>query len=70
MDKINRIKSEHPGEWIGMKDKKVVVTSNTHRELYKTLKDKGIHGVHVFYSPTQKEKKYGFLLHCDKSKWK
>ena len=36
--------------------------SESHRESYKKLKEKMIEGVYAFYSPTEDEKKYGFLL--------
>jgi len=59
---IEKLKSEHVGEWIGVKDEELVTTSESHRELYKKLKEKKISGVYIFYSPTEKEKKYGFLF--------
>jgi trehalose-6-phosphate synthase len=62
---IEKVKNEHKGEWIGVKDEELVITSESHRELYKKLKEKKISGVYVFYSPTEKEKKYGFLFQVD-----
>jgi arginyl-tRNA--protein-N-Asp/Glu arginylyltransferase len=62
MGKIEKIKKEYIGRWIGVKDDELVAVSETHRELYKRLKEIGISGVYVFYSPTEKEKKYGFLF--------
>lgn len=61
MEEIEKIKKEHVGEWIGVKDE-LIVTSKSHRELYKKLKKKGIDGAYIFYSPTEKEKRYGFLF--------
>lgn len=62
MDKIEKIKEKYIGMWIGIKDDEPVVVSESHRELYKQLKEKDISGVYVFYSPTEAEKKYGFLF--------
>jgi len=59
---VEKVKREHIGKWIGLKDNEVVVVSETHDEIYKQLKEKGISDVYVFYSPTEKEKKYGFLF--------
>jgi len=62
MDKVEKIKREHVGRWIGVKDDELVAVSDSHRGLYKRLKEKGISGVYVFYSPTEEEKRYGFLF--------
>jgi len=62
VDVIEKVKKEHIGKWIGLRDKNVIVVSDTHEEIYKQLKEKGISEVYVFYSPTEKEKKYGFLF--------
>jgi len=57
-----KVKREHVGKWIGIKNGDVVAVSETHEDLYRELKKKGVDGVYVFYSPTEKEKKYGFLF--------
>lgn len=64
MDKtmIEKLKSEHVGKWIGVKDEELVITLESHRELYKKLKKKKITDAYVFYSLTEKEKEYGFLF--------
>lgn len=67
---IEKIKSENVGKWIGLKDSKVVVTSESHGELYKKLKEQGMNGIYVFYSPTEKEKRYGFLFQMNRWKLK
>jgi len=59
---VEKVKREHVGKWIGLKDSSVVAISETHEDLYKELRKKGIDEVYVFYSPTEKEKKYGFLF--------
>ena len=61
MDKVEKIKREHVGRWIGVKDDELVAVSDSYRGLYKRLKEKGISGGYVFYSPTEEEKRYGFL---------
>jgi len=50
------------GKWIGLKDGDVVAISDTHEDLYRELRKKSIDDVYVFYSPTEEEKKYGFLF--------
>ena len=59
---IEKIKQKHVGKWIETKGTDVVAISDTHEEIYKQLKKKGFDGVYVFYSPTEKEKEYGFLF--------
>jgi len=59
---LEKVKRKHIGKWIGLKDGDVVVVSDTHEDLYGELKKKGVDGVYVFYSPTDEEKKYGFLF--------
>ncbi|MEA2090073.1 MAG: hypothetical protein U9O89_04870 [Thermoproteota archaeon] len=59
---IEKIKQKHIGKWIGTKGNGVMAISDTHEGIYKQLKKKGVDGVYVFYSPTQKEKEYGFLF--------
>jgi len=61
-DFIAKIKRKHVGKWIGTKGNDIVVTSDTYEEAYKELKKKGVDGVYVFYSPTEKEKEYDFLF--------
>jgi len=57
-----KVKRKYVGKWIGLKDGSVVAVSDTHEDLYKELRKKGVDEVYVFYSPTEKEKKYGFLF--------
>jgi len=59
---VEKLKSKHVGKWIGLKDANVVGTSRTHEGILKKLKQGNIDGVYVFYSPTEKEKEYGFLF--------
>jgi hypothetical protein len=59
---VEKVKREYVGKWIGLKDGSVVAISDTHEDLYKDLRKKGIDEVYVFYSPTEREKKYGFLF--------
>jgi len=59
---VEKIKREHVGKWIGLKDGDVVAISDTHEDLYRELRKKSIDDVYVFYSPTEEEKKYGFLF--------
>lgn len=59
---VERIKREYVGKWVGLKGKDVVVVSDSHGEVCKELKEKKLDGVYVFYSPTEKEKQYGFLF--------
>ena len=59
---VEKVKREYVGKWIGVKDGNVVLVSDTHEDLYRELKRKGVNGVYVFYSPTEEEKSYGFLF--------
>lgn len=59
---IEKVRCKHVGKWIGLKGTSVVAVSDTHDAIYKRLKEKGIDGVYVFYSPTEKEREYGFLF--------
>lgn len=68
MDKIERIKAEYIGRWVGIKDDELVAVSESHRELYKRLKEKGIGGIYVFYSPNRSRKKILFSLSGERSK--
>ncbi len=62
MELVEKVKKEHIGSWIGLRGEDVVVVSDTHDEVYRQLKERGISDVYVFYSPTEEEKKYGFLF--------
>jgi len=57
---VKKAKREHVGKWIGLRDGEIVAISDTLEDLYRELKRKGVDGVCVFYSPTEKE--YGFLF--------
>ena len=59
---VDRVKRKYVGKWIGLKDGKVVVVSDTYEGVYQELRRRGIDGVYVFYSPTEEEKRYGFLF--------
>jgi len=59
---IQELKSKYVGQWISVKEGELIATSKSHEELYGTLKDKKISGAYVFYSPTESEKRYGFLF--------
>ena len=59
---IEKVKSEYAGRWVGVKNGEVVAVSETHEGLYKILREKSLNGVYIFYSPTEEEKRYGFLF--------
>jgi len=59
---VEKVKKEYVGKWIGLRGRDVVAVSDTHDEIYRQLKEKGVSDVYVFYSPTEEEKKYGFLF--------
>lgn len=59
---VERVKSQHIGKWIGLKNRRVVAISDTHEDLYRKLREKDLDGVYVFYCPTDEQKKYGFLF--------
>jgi hypothetical protein len=60
--RIQELKVKYVGQWISVKDSKLIATSERYEELYDTLKEKNISGAYVFYSPTESEKRYGFLF--------
>jgi len=62
MELVEKVKKEYVGKWIGLRGRDVVAVSDTHDEIYRQLKEKGVSDVYVFYSPTEEEKKYGFLF--------
>jgi len=59
---LETVKNKHVGKWIGFKAAGVLVVSDTHDEVLKELKERHVDGAYVFYSPTEKEKEYGFLF--------
>lgn len=59
---VDKVKRKYVGKWIGLKDGKVVVVSDTYEGVYEELRRRGIDGVYVFYSPTEEERRYGFLF--------
>jgi len=59
---IEKVKSGYVGKWIGVKNGEVMAVSETHEGLYKILRKKSLDGAYIFYSPTEKEKRYGFLF--------
>jgi hypothetical protein len=56
------IRRKFAGKWIAVKDERVVAVSDSHDEMIREIKRKGLDGIYVFYSPTEKEKKYEFLF--------
>ncbi len=61
-DLVDKVKRKYVGKWIGLKDGKVVVVSDTHEGVYEELRIRKIDGVYVFYSPREEERRYGFLF--------
>lgn len=61
---LEKIKKENVGKWIAIRDTEVVATSRTFREVMRIVKEMGIKDITVVYSPTEEEKKYGYLFWC------
>jgi len=59
---VEEIKRRYVGKWIGAKGKEVVAVFDSHEELIKEIRKKGLDNVYVFYSPSPKEKEYEFLF--------
>ena len=59
---IEEVKRKYVGKWIAIKGKDVIAVCDTHEEVYKKLKEKNVNEAYVVYSPTEEEKKYGFLF--------
>lgn len=64
---IKKLTTQYKGKWIAIKGGKLISISESHREIYKMLKEQNLNGTYVFYSPTEKEKKYGFLFNLDRN---
>jgi len=56
------VRKKFAGKWIAVKEGRVVTVSDSHDEIMREIKQKGLDGIYVFYSPTEKEKKYEFLF--------
>lgn len=59
---VEKIKQKYVGKWVGLKGRDVVVVSDSHDQVCRELKEKKMDGVYIFYSPTEREKQYGFLF--------
>jgi len=59
---LEAVKRRYVGKWIAVKDRDVLVVTDSHDEILRELKKKNVDAVYVFYSPTEDEKKYGFLF--------
>jgi hypothetical protein len=59
---VEEIKRRYVGKWIGAKGKEVVAVFDSHEELIKEIKKKGLDNVYVFYSPSGPYFYFGFWL--------
>jgi hypothetical protein len=59
---LDGIKKKFAGKWVGVKGREVVAVSDSHEELLRKVKRKGLDEVYIFYVPTEKEKKYEFMF--------
>jgi hypothetical protein len=59
---LDGVKKNFAGKWVGVKGREVVAVSESHEELVRKIKRKGLDGVYIFYVLTEKEKKYEFLF--------
>ncbi|MEM2105882.1 MAG: DUF5678 domain-containing protein [Candidatus Bathyarchaeia archaeon] len=59
---LDEVKKKFAGKWVGVKGMEVVAVSESHEELVRKIRRKGLDGVYIFYVPTEKEKKYEFLF--------
>lgn len=65
---IEEVKAKHVGKWIAIKGEKVLAVSVFHEDIYRKLRPAELDGAYIFYSPTEEQKKYGFLFRA--SPWK
>ena len=59
---FEEVRNKFAGKWIALKEGKVVAVSDSHDEIMKTIKQKGLDGIYVFYSPTEKREKIRVLF--------
>jgi hypothetical protein len=59
---VEGVKKKHAGKWVATRGKRVIAVSDSHEELIKELRRKGLDDLYVFYSAWPKEKEYKFLL--------
>lgn len=63
MDNLEEIKRKNAGKWIALKGTDVIASSRDYHELHRILKEMGVkEKITVIHSPSEEEKKYGFLL--------
>lgn len=59
---VDQVKAKYVGKWIAIKSGKVLAASAFHEDIYRKLSPRQLDGAYVFYSPTEEQKKYGFLF--------
>lgn len=59
---LENARRRYVGKWIGVRGQDVLLVSDSHDEMLKELRNRNLDGVYIFYSPTDSEKKYGFLF--------
>jgi len=59
---LSEVKRKFRGKWVSVKDGEVIAVCDTHDEVLKEIKRRGLVDVYIFYVPTEKEEKYEFLF--------
>lgn len=59
---LDQIKRKYLGKWIGLKGTNILAVCDSHDEVFRELRKRGVDGAYVFYSPTETERQYAFLF--------
>lgn len=59
---VEELKTEYKGKWIAVKGRRLLATAEFHEDIYRQLSPEELHQAYIFYSPTDEQKKYGFLF--------
>ena len=59
---VEQAKAKYVGKWVAVKSGKVLAASAFHEDIHKKLKLGELDGTYIFYSPTEEQKKHGFLF--------
>jgi len=59
---VENLKAKYVGRWIAVKGNRLLTTAEFHEDIYRQLTQEEVDEAYIFYSPTEEQKKYGFLF--------